>query len=82
MAIVVCLPSLRAEDKSKVDINTASAEKLMQLKGVGPKKAQAIIEFREINGPFQLPQDLLQVRGIGPKTFENNKDRIAVEKAE
>jgi competence protein ComEA len=51
----------------------------MQLKGVGEKKAAVIIEFRETNGPFKLPEDFLKVPGIGPKTFEANKNRIAVE---
>ena len=68
-----------AEDSPKININTASADELVQLKGVGQKKAARIIEFRETNGPFKLPEDLLQVPGIGPKTFETNKDRITVE---
>ena len=67
-----------AEDSPKVNINTASADELAQLKGVGEKKAAVIIEFRETNGPFELPEDLLKVPGIGPKTFETNKDLITV----
>jgi competence protein ComEA len=67
-----------ADESPKIDINTATADELMQLKGIGEKKAAIIIEFRETNGPFQLPEDLLKVPGIGPKTFEANKDRIAV----
>ena len=43
------------------------------------KKAKAIIEFRENNGPFKQPEDLINVPGIGPKTFEANKNRIIVE---
>jgi competence protein ComEA len=68
-----------AEDLPKININTASADELAQLKGVGEKKAALIIEFRETNGLFKLPEDFLKVPGIGPKTFEANKDRIAVE---
>ena len=68
-----------AEDSPKININTASAEELVLLTGVGQKKAARIIEFRETNGPFILPEDLLKVPGIGPKTFETNKDRIIVE---
>jgi len=67
-----------AENPSKININTASADELVQLKGIGPKKAEAIIEFRENNGPFELPEDFMKVPGIGPKTFETNKDRISV----
>ena len=68
-----------AEESPKININTASADELTQLKGVGEKKAAAIIEYRETNGPFKLPEDFLKVPGIGPKTFETNKDRIVVE---
>ena len=68
-----------AEDLPKININTASADGLVQLKGVGEKKAALIIEFRETNGPFKLPEDFLKVPGIGPKTFEANKNRIVVE---
>ncbi|MDH3884375.1 MAG: helix-hairpin-helix domain-containing protein [Desulfobacterales bacterium] len=68
-----------AEDLPRININTASADELAQLKGVGVKKAAVIIEYRETNGPFKLPEDFLKVPGIGPKTFETNKDRIVVE---
>ena len=84
LAIVVVLISAWfmaawAEDLPKININTASADGLVQLKGVGEKKAALIIEFRETNGPFKLPEDFLKVPGIGPKTFETNKNRIVVE---
>ena len=68
-----------AEESPKININTASADELAQLIGVGEKKAALIIEFRETNGPFKLPEDFLKVPGIGPKTFEKNKNRIVVE---
>ncbi len=77
--LVICLPGLSAEDTAKININTASEEELMQLKGIGQKKAEVIVEFRENNGPFQLLEDLLKVPGIGPKTFEANKDHITLE---
>ena len=68
-----------AEDSPKININTASDDQLIQLKGIGKKKAAKIIEFRETNGPFKQPEDLIKVPGIGPKTFEANKHRIRVE---
>ena len=68
-----------AEESAKININIASADELVLLKGVGEKKAALIIEFRETNGPFKTPEDFLKVPGIGPKTFEKNKDRIVVE---
>jgi competence protein ComEA len=69
-----------AGDVAKVDINRASAEKLTQLTGVGPSHAAAIIAFREKNGPFKEPEDLMQVPRIGQKTFEKNRDLIVVGK--
>jgi competence protein ComEA len=68
-----------ADDTLEIDINTASAEELTQLKGIGPSHAAGIVAFREKNGPFQKPEDLIQVPRIGPKTFEKNKDLIVVE---
>ncbi len=72
--------SLSAGELVKININTASAEELSQLKGIGPSHAAKIVEYREKNGPFKLPEDVMQVPGIGQKTFENNKDMILVEK--
>jgi len=63
----------------KVNINTADAEELdVMLNGVGPKKAAAIVKFREENGPFESAADLMKVKGIGEKTFEQNKAIIIV----
>ena len=70
--------SLCAEDLKKININTASAEELTDLKGIGEKKAEAIIEFRKTKGIFKKPEDLMKVPGIGPKTLEANKNRIEV----
>lgn len=75
----VGLPALGADDIPKININTASADELISLKGVGEKKARTIIEFRENNGPFKQPEDIIKVPGIGPKTLEANKDCIVVE---
>ena len=69
-----------AGDVAKIDINSASAEELTQLTGVGPSHAAAIVAFREKNGPFKEPEDLMQVPRIGQKTFEKNKDLIVVGK--
>ncbi len=73
------LTLLWADDSQKININTASADELMDLKGIGEKKAQAIVDFRENNGPFKQPEDIIKVPGIGPKTLETNKDIIVVE---
>ncbi|MGD9050861.1 MAG: ComEA family DNA-binding protein [Desulfobacterales bacterium] len=78
--VSICLnvSALKADDNIKININTASAEELIQLKGIGPKKAAAVVNFRETNGPFRMPEDLTKVPGIGPKTFEANAERIVV----
>lgn len=62
----------------KVNINTAPAEQLMQLDRVGARYADRIVEYREKNGPFEKPEDIMKVKGIGKKTWEANKDRIVV----
>ena len=67
-----------AGDASKVNINTASIEELITLDGIGETYAERIIEFRDKNGPFQKPEDILKVKGIGDKIFEANQDRITV----
>jgi competence protein ComEA len=72
--------SLSAGETAKININTASVEELTQLKGIGPSHAAKIVAYREKNGPFKLPEDVIQVPGIGQKTFDNNKELILVEK--
>ncbi|BBB32271.1 competence protein ComEA [Thermotomaculum hydrothermale] len=57
----------------KININTASVDQLIKLKGIGPKKAKAIVEFRKKNGKFKKLEDLMLVKGIGKKTFEKIK---------
>ena len=68
-----------AEETGKININTASADELESLKQVGPNYAVRIIKYREKNGPFEKPEDIMNVKGIGPKTFELNKEQIVVE---
>ena len=66
------------EPTGKININSASADELDSLPGIGPTKAQAIIDYRDQNGPFQSVDDLLNVSGIGPKTLETIRDQITV----
>lgn len=63
-----------------VNINEADAATLADsLNGVGPVTSQEIVSYREENGAFAKPEDLMKVNGIGPKTFENNEADILVE---
>ncbi|CAH1532764.1 Transporter [Vibrio rotiferianus] len=60
-----------------VNVNTASAEELATLlKGIGLKKANDIVEYRQENGPFKAAADLSNVKGIGSATVEKNLQRI------
>jgi competence protein ComEA len=68
-----------AGDVKKININKAPLEELIQLKRIGPKYAKRIIEYREKNGPFKAPQDIMKVKGIGQRTFEINKELISVQ---
>ncbi len=61
-----------------VNLNTATAEQLDSLPGVGPKVAARIIEYRQKNGPFKKIEDVMNVRGVGEKNFLKIKSRLTV----
>jgi competence protein ComEA len=61
-----------------VNINTASAEQLQLLPRVGPALAKRILEFREANGDFRSPEELVAVKGIGEKSMLSLKPYLAV----
>ncbi len=68
-----------AEHNAKVNINTATIEELMSLKGIGKKKAESIVEHREKNGPFAAIEDLKGVNGVGEKIFSKIEHLISIE---
>lgn len=76
---LISVLNVNAAEVGKININTASAEQLAQLKGIGPSHAAKIVAYREKNGPFKMPEDLMQVSGIGQKTIEANQEIIIVE---
>lgn len=63
---------------NKIDINSATKEQLMSLKGIGESYSEKIIEYRDTKGPFKTIEELKNVSGIGEKTFEKIKDSIEV----
>ena len=67
-----------AEHSAKVNINTATVEELMSLKGIGEKKAESIVEYREEIGSFVSIDELKGVKGIGDKIFSKIKDHIVI----
>lgn len=67
------------EKEGKVNINTATVEELKTLKGIGEKKAEAIIEYRKQNGSFKNKEELMKVRGIGKKLYESFEERVIVQ---
>lgn len=67
-----------ADGGGKVKINYATQEEIESLNGIGPSKAQSIIQHREEHGLFKTVEDLLEISGIGEKTLENIKDYIQV----
>lgn len=75
---VVDVIKSETSEKSVININTATKEELMRLNGVGEKKAETIIEYREENGLFNKKEDLMNIPGIGQKTFENLQEHIEI----
>lgn len=70
-------PEAPSEGEAQVSINQADAEALATvLNGVGLKKAEAIVRYREQNGPFSEIDQLQEVPGIGPSLVERNRDRL------
>jgi len=87
--LVIAAPVLALEQASNasattieqlvaVNINTADEATLSTLKGVGPAKAKAIIEYRNTNGQFATIEDLAKIKGIGTKILDANVGRIIV----
>ena len=61
-----------------ININTADITTLTHIKGIGPSKAKAIVEYRKKHGRFESVEELVQVKGIGKKSLEKIKSDITV----
>ncbi|MGQ4877182.1 ComEA family DNA-binding protein [Billgrantia sp. LNSP4103-1] len=77
MALALSFTSLAmAQEVAPINVNTADVELLSELPGVGPSRAQAIIDEREANGNFESADDLTRVSGIGPATVDAFRDQV------
>jgi len=70
--------SIITDSSGQVHLNQANIDELQKLKGIGEKKAQAIVEYRQKNGGFKNIDEFKNVKGIGPAIFEKNKTRLAL----
>jgi competence protein ComEA len=61
-----------------VNLNTATADQLEALPGIGPATASRIVEYRQKNGPFKKLEDLMNIKGIGEKSFLKLKPLVTV----
>lgn len=79
LSLLLCF-SLQLSAADKVNINTADRTALMTIKGVGEKRADAIIAYRKEHGPFAKVEDLTQVQGVGQNTVDDNRETLTVGK--
>lgn len=80
LALALALPLNAAEraPQRPVNLNTATVTELMQLPRIGAKTAERIIAFRKQHGSFQRPEELMNVKGIGEKSFARLKPHLTV----
>jgi len=61
-----------------INLNTATKDELVALPGIGPAKAQAILDYRKAHGPFKSIEEVKDVKGIGARRFEKIKGELAI----
>ena len=76
---LLCSTAVYAQgENQKVNINTATAEQLIELPGIGDTTAERIIQYRESNGNFNSKDQLLEVKGIGDRKFEKLRSMVTL----
>lgn len=66
------------DGQGRININTATSEELQSISGIGESLAERIIQYREDNGPFSLPEDIMKVSGIGKSIYSDISEFICV----
>lgn len=74
--IVLYIPPKTQEEK--ISLNNADISQLVNLEGIGPSLANAIIEYRETIKAFDIIEEIMEVKGIGKQTFEKNKNKLCL----
>ena len=77
-ALALCCATAALPSQSAVNLNTASRDELVTVPGIGPAKAQAIVEHRKSHGPFKSVDDLKQVKGFRDKLVERLRPELTV----
>ena len=72
------IPAPEEYKDDRIDLNSATIEQLCTLKGIGPAKAQAILDYRDAYGGFVCIEEIMEVKGIGESTFAKIKDYLYI----
>jgi competence protein ComEA len=79
LVMSLTIGSISFAQSGRVDINTANAAQMAEtLVGIGPSKAESIVNYRQEFGPFEDVEELINVRGIGLRTVDQNRDRLSL----
>jgi competence protein ComEA len=81
LLLLITLFAFSGMAMAAVNLNTASKDELQAVKGIGPKKADAIIEYRKKNGSFKTVDDLKNVTGFGDKSVANVRSELTADSA-